>query len=787
MIRGTFIVWVVILFSACSAQRENIKDMAGRAPVRVQFQASRESIEKGDSLQLQWQTSNADNIRLIRVKDSLPPNGQLSIAPKKSTRYTLAASVKRPWGDEATEYSSIMVKIVQPKVVAFVSKPSQIRYGEKIRFHWETNHARRVYIPGVADSLPEKGSMAFQPDTTRAYTLIAAGKFARDSATTGVDVKVKTRFDAPKKVWLGDSFTISWLLDKTGEVTVSGIGELPPKGSRRITIKTDSAFTLNATRFDGSQVHLQRRVQVDTPRIEYFYGPDVVATGETALFSWYAQGTPSIYIPGRADSLKAEGSKVFSISQDTTLSLIAEYGELYRTSVDLPVEVVRSRGYVKDSMHRSELPKGRRVDFDILETDTSEYPEKMKLKVIAVDTAGNFIKGINQRNVQQHIANLYQTARDGTLEPFSYRIRLVQEPKYKKLDFGVVMDYSGSMGYVVDSLNKGVEKFIDMKFAADRIALVKFDEHLQPETGLIKEKERLQEALGNTAFGQMGGGTALYAGASRGLKTLKQSGQKKILVLFTDGHENSSFPYLGLQATSANELAQEARLVGAPMYVVSYGPGTNKPLLKALARATNGQYYHIYDTRQIKEIFDEIRAVSREYYEITFKPLPFEGERLIQLDYYNNTGGTSTTETKLTVDTEINIAEEEVPPDAYWIPDTAYAPVMPPQVVANFDFNKDNLKSIYYDRVDRFVKYMKQNPDTKITIHGHTDQVGDWEYCMGLSERRAKTVKAYMLKAGISSGRIKIKGWGMKHPKWNKEGEPWQARENRRIEVVIYK
>jgi len=191
-------------------------------------------------------------------------------------------------------------------------------------------------------------------------------------------------------------------------------------------------------------------------------------------------------------------------------------------------------------------------------------------------------------------------------------------------------------------------------------------------------------------------------------------------------------------------------------------------------------------TEQIKQVFEEIRRTSREYYKITFRPLPHDGKHYVQLNYYNNAGGISTANTTANVNGDIKIGDKEIPREAYWKPQGNKTPLMPPQVIANFDFDKDELKPKYHERIKDFISFLKKKPRVAFTIHGHTDQVGDWDYCMGLSKRRAQAVADYMSERGIDEERITIKGWGMKHPKWKLEDKDWKARENRRIEIVMY-
>ena len=85
----------------------------------------------------------------------------------------------------------------------------------------------------------------------------------------------------------------------------------------------------------------------------------------------------------------------------------------------------------------------------------------------------------------------------------------------------------------------------------------------------------------------------------------------------------------------------------------------------------------------------------------------------------------------------------------------AKAPVVMTEIIY-FDFDKINIKASEQPKIDRVVSLMKLNGGAASLIVGHTDKVGTDKYNMGLSERRAKAVKAALVKAGIDEKRISI-------------------------------
>ena len=99
-----------------------------------------------------------------------------------------------------------------------------------------------------------------------------------------------------------------------------------------------------------------------------------------------------------------------------------------------------------------------------------------------------------------------------------------------------------------------------------------------------------------------------------------------------------------------------------------------------------------------------------------------------------------------------------------------------------FDFDRFELKSQYYYDLDKIAAMLRQNPDTKIEIQGHTDNVGSAEYNQRLSEKRAGTVKNYLVEKGIEKERLFPKGFGFTIGTAPNENETGRAL-NRRVEI----
>ena len=104
-----------------------------------------------------------------------------------------------------------------------------------------------------------------------------------------------------------------------------------------------------------------------------------------------------------------------------------------------------------------------------------------------------------------------------------------------------------------------------------------------------------------------------------------------------------------------------------------------------------------------------------------------------------------------------------------------------------FDFDKSNVRPQYHDEIKQVADFMVKYPDTKVAIEGHTDSIGSNEYNQKLSERRANSVKNYIIdNFGIDAKRLRAEGFGETRPIADNKTDEGRQR-NRRVESVLIK
>jgi OmpA-OmpF porin, OOP family len=101
-----------------------------------------------------------------------------------------------------------------------------------------------------------------------------------------------------------------------------------------------------------------------------------------------------------------------------------------------------------------------------------------------------------------------------------------------------------------------------------------------------------------------------------------------------------------------------------------------------------------------------------------------------------------------------------------------------------FETDSAKLAPSSADLVRRISEVMKQNPNLKISVVGHTDSTGDYNYNIQLSERRAKAFADALIKDGVAANRLTAVGVGPQSPVATND-TPERRAQNRRVELVV--
>ncbi len=101
-----------------------------------------------------------------------------------------------------------------------------------------------------------------------------------------------------------------------------------------------------------------------------------------------------------------------------------------------------------------------------------------------------------------------------------------------------------------------------------------------------------------------------------------------------------------------------------------------------------------------------------------------------------------------------------------------------------FDFNKYTLKPEARERLAKISGILVAYPGLKLQVEGYTDNIGSEEYNQELSEKRADSVRAYLISQGVPPDTVGAQGFGMSNPVADNSSASGRKL-NRRVDMVV--
>jgi len=361
------------------------------------------------------------------------------------------------------------------------------------------------------------------------------------------------------------------------------------------------------------------------------------------------------------------------------------------------------------------------LEFELKSKGGSSYfggskPENKKIWCLVSDSVNGNVYNINDFTVNENIDVFEQTNA-----------------------IAVVLDHSGSMGDRAYLLQDAVIELLNNKRKEDAFSVIKFDSKALIEVPFLSDQSELLQRFKRTGLSGFGGSTAINDASDIAVKLLEsQSGYvNKILLLFTDGCENSSTTLI--DTVLSNAVRKNIRI-----YIVDFGNSTDQNYISKIVETTHGKSYKIYQSVEINNVFDDIYGnltMGALKYQIAFKPIEPLGMHFpkIKLCFDN-----CKVEKKFN---SVGFNQEMV------------------MLNINFEFAKADITGEEsFKQINGVGRFLKENPSLNIRLEGHTDCIGTSDVNKRLSDARANNVKNELIKLGINGSRIDIKGFGSDHP-----------------------
>lgn len=723
----------------------------------------------------------------------------------------------------------------KPPTIAYFHAPKIIKQGEPVTLSWKVNNLnkRKLGIRGVRSrkSLHAKDKKVLWPRRTSTFKLYVKNKRRKTLVSKRVKVLVvAASFVGADKILAGSTTRLSWRVpgpalniklaeEVNGHLQI--IKEhLPRSGSYNVQPTKNTNYRLLVEN-KGGIIHFDHRIEV---KDAFFTGSRVVTPEADAILQWDVSPTvDKAWLEQKEagkfvklqDNLPLHGRILFvpKYEQNHYRLVIERNGQQYTFAHKVRIKNIRP--YIRSLLPVTKVKPGQKMNFEIFSYDRSNYPKEIKFQVLAHDPKGNFITGLapNEATAKKYFLGLAEQVEGETIPINKFQVKEVNQRMSKPYSIATVLDYSGSMYGVTPNLETAIKEFIKQKNPHDEISVIKFDDRLVRKVQRAKNADHIIKK--SNFDGNSGGSTALYAGADEGIKTIERSKHNRIMVLFTDGQENSSFSFSGSHAFTAKQLVKRARETNTRIFTVCFGNGANRNLLEAIAVLTDGRNYFLEDESEITKVYTELPYIFKNYYEVTYRPVKKDGSHQTILTYNNlQTVDTTSGTTHIGNDFDPNVYEtfnnkpayrssgkvlKNAPTPTKTKPGSKFKkprvidlkkkkgrqPITPPQAVAFFKHNNSKIDKKYHKNLVVFLRYLRKNKKSSIHILGHSDLGGSVEGCIKISKERAEKVQKFFTDKGIAVSRITIKALGRSQPVWKQELKKVHARENRRVEILL--
>ncbi len=253
-----------------------------------------------------------------------------------------------------------------------------------------------------------------------------------------------------------------------------------------------------------------------------------------------------------------------------------------------------------------EAQNGTRVDIPYL--SDAQFPQ-VQAYISVSDAQGLPIKGLTANNLS--------VSEDG--KPVTdFKFTAIQNSA-QPLAIALLIDTSGTMGYGTPTpLKKSIEAgkaFIASLAPQDMVALVSFSDAPKVEQDFTTDHTLLNTALDGLKLLK---NTAMYDAIVKASTMLSSRGERRIIVLLTDGMDSGT-------GFSFDQAANEAQKWSIPIYPIGFG-GVDKNTLQKLASLTGGSVQVKPDPTTLTGAFAQVLQILREQYLLEYySALPADG------------------------------------------------------------------------------------------------------------------------------------------------------------------
>lgn len=414
------------------------------------------------------------------------------------------------------------------------------------------------------------------------------------------------------------------------------------------------------------------------------------------------------------------------------------------------------------------ISKEYKITKNITSVNANYYPDSIIIHATVNDNSGGFIAGLappylaENKNVHDYWKFILDSCKGKTHKITNFTVEEIRETTSPKYSICYVLDHSGSMGHerclaLQQSVRYSMSKVKDDDF----LSAITFTGVPTVKVRPTDDKNIFIEQFKLVGCRRGGSNDIVLAldSAAELLKTIPDEYQR-IIILFTDG-EDAMRGY--------NNVAKKLRQNNIKVFPIGYGR-IDFRVMERIAKDTDGKMFYLRRITDFAKAFQYIYHTLTNYYKITYKPPVCEDLHYVTVNLSLSEIGFDSIESFGEYDKSVFTDFVEVGTVAL--------------MDIEFEFGSSTVSKESLKLLEDIAQQLKRHPDIKLEISGHTDDIGGDDFNMRLSLERAKSVKNELVKMGINSRRLTVKGYGKTKPIMPNDSDENRKR-NRRTEFTV--
>ncbi len=231
---------------------------------------------------------------------------------------------------------------------------------------------------------------------------------------------------------------------------------------------------------------------------------------------------------------------------------------------------------------------------------------EMAIPIAVIDRKGNYVQGMKKED--------FSLIENGNPIEISYLNQV--KGKRNKTHLVLLIDISSSMKDKMGYIKEAAKMFLeDLMRGTDQAIVIFFNHEVIEDTDFT---ENIDELVNSISLAFPFGATALYDAIAYSINLVKGVPGRNIIVVFSDGEDNSSFidPYTLMK--KAEKSNTELYSIGKRVY--GYSDDQYKTLLEKIARSSGGIPFFFDDVKEVKKVYKKIRKDIQAKYLLYFTP-----------------------------------------------------------------------------------------------------------------------------------------------------------------------